>query len=310
MSTSVAINAATGPLGGVIHTYQKYDPARLPGPCANLPDVLSAVFDRLMTNGVDGPISDEELTKAVKIDPSQIAGLGPSLRTLMEMLQERKNKILRTYETGSVQRLCRQEYFDLAAEIHPPRRLANRFAQAVRLQQIRDLELVWYSAESEGGQFANKVLQLIERLGNLYQVDELAAKYTFIGRTHMNVPKALEIKEELESIDRLLKQLEEAMKNGQIGVIDLDELAEFVDGQEVENLTALGQQIQDLIAEAAERQGLEHGRDGYRLTPRAFRLFQSRVLEEVFSALSPAQRPPHGHDRGRRRGGIIQNQTL
>ena len=44
-------------------------------------------------------------------------------------------------------------------------------------------------------------MQLIERLGDKYQVDELAAKYEFTGRTPLTIPQALEIKEELETID-------------------------------------------------------------------------------------------------------------
>jgi uncharacterized protein with von Willebrand factor type A (vWA) domain len=41
----------------------------------------------------------------------------------------------------------------------------------------------------------------------------------------MTVPKALEIKEELEKIDELLKQLEEARKTAQIGMIDMEKLS-------------------------------------------------------------------------------------
>jgi hypothetical protein len=219
--------------GGVIHTYQKYDPVRLPGPAAAMPDVLSAAFEHLMFHGSSRPLTPEELARAVHID--------------------RKAKILRTYETDSVAKLARKQYGDLAASTRPPKRLANRFAQAVRLQQIRDLELLWYAAENEGGPFARQVLQLIERLGELYQVDELAAKYAFTGSAPLSVPQALEIKEELEMIDRLLKQLEEAAQNGQIGVIDLEELAQFAEPGDIEQLSALQQQIQDLIEEAAER---------------------------------------------------------
>ena len=40
-------------------------------------------------------------------------------------------------------------------------------------------------------------------------MDELASKYEFTGRTPMDVPKALEVKEELEAIDKLLKQMED-----------------------------------------------------------------------------------------------------
>lgn len=281
------------PPGGVIHTYQKYDPIRLPGPTTSMPDVLSAAFDHLMFHGSTRPLTPEELSRAVRIDPGQIAGLGPSLQSLIEMLLERKAKILRTYETDSVQKHARREYFDLAAEMRPPRRLAARFSQAVRLQQIRDLELLWYAAENEPGAFSRQMLQLIDRLGELYQVDELTGRYTFTGATALTIAKALDIKEELETIDRLLKQLEEAAQNGQIGVIDLEELAEFAEPGDMEQLSTLQQQIQDLIAEAAERQGLEHGPDGYHLTPQAYRLFQSRIVQEVFNELAPARSGRH-----------------
>ena len=35
--------------------------------------------------------------------------------------------------------------------------------------------------------------------------------------------------------------------------------------------------------ETAERQGLEFTREGYQLTPQAFRIFQSRLLETIFN---------------------------
>jgi hypothetical protein len=44
-------------------------------------------------------------------------------------------------------------------------------------------------------------VQLIDRLGERYQIDILAGKYEFTGRTQMTIPQALEIKHELEEID-------------------------------------------------------------------------------------------------------------
>ncbi len=46
-------------LGGVIHTYQKYDPIRMPGPSGSMPDVLSAAFDHLMFHGATRPLTEE-----------------------------------------------------------------------------------------------------------------------------------------------------------------------------------------------------------------------------------------------------------
>src|SRR5207302_2360509 len=122
------------------------------------------------------------------------------------------------------------------------------------------------------------LLQLVERLGEKYQVDELASKYEFTGRQTMTVPQALEIKQELEAIDRLLKQLEEAARTAQVGIIDLEELAQFAEPGDIEQLSALQQLIQDYLREEAERQGLEQAKNGFQMTPKAYRLFQAKLL--------------------------------
>ena len=121
----------------------------------------------------------------------------------------------------------------------PPAKLAKRFHEAVREEQLHDLEQLWYRRGDERSPFARQLLQLVERLGDKYQVDELAAKYEFTGRTPMTVPQALEVKEELETIDKLLKQLEEAAKTAQIGIIDMEELAQFAEPGDMEQLNAL-----------------------------------------------------------------------
>ncbi len=160
---------------------------------------------------------------------------------------------------------------------------------------------MWYLAGGERSPFANDLLRLAERLGDKYQIDEMAGKYEFTGHTRMTIPQALDIKEELEKIDELLKQLDEAARTAQIGVIDMEELSEFANPGDIEKLDSLHQQIQDYLRELAEQQGLEKTRRGFQLTPKAYRLFQGKLLERIFSELAPSRtgRPP-GTDRRRR----------
>ncbi len=136
-------------------------------------------------------------------------------------------------------------------------------------------------------------MRLVARLGEKYQIDELASKYEFTGRTPLTVEQALEIKEELETIDRLLKQLEEARKTAQIGIIDLEELSQFTDPEQVEKLRELEQRVQDIMRQLAEQQGLERGKEGYRLTPKAYRVFQGHLLDRIFSDLEAARSGRH-----------------
>src|SRR5437879_11297399 len=90
-------------LGGIIHTYQKYDPVEFPSPTAEPPDLVSPAFEHMLRFGSTRELTEEELANAIHLDPSQIAGLGPSLESLMAMLKERKRRILETYETDHAQ---------------------------------------------------------------------------------------------------------------------------------------------------------------------------------------------------------------
>src|SRR5215813_3819181 len=103
-----------GQLGGVIHTYQKFDPRNLPSPTQPPPDLVSPAFEHLLMFGNMRQLTEEELARAVRIDPSQIRGLGASLESLMAMLQERKRRILETYETGQVQNEAHHNFHDSA----------------------------------------------------------------------------------------------------------------------------------------------------------------------------------------------------
>jgi uncharacterized protein with von Willebrand factor type A (vWA) domain len=280
-------------LGGIIHVYQKYDPVNVPGPATPPPDLVSHAFEHLLFYGNTRRLTPEELARAVRLDPSQIQSLGPSLEALSEILRERKRKILATYETDTVQHEARRVFQDQAHEVQPPGKLAKQFHQAVREEQLHDLEQLWYQSGDERGPFAKQLLRLAETLGEKYQVDELAAKYDFTGKQGLTIPKALEIKAELEMIDKLLKQLEEAMKTAQLGVIDMEELAEFVQPGDLEQLQALQRQIEEYMKTLAAEQGIQQGRKGFELTPKAYRLFQGRLLSKIFDALQASRSGRH-----------------
>ncbi len=158
-------------LGGVIHTYQKYDPVEFPSPTAPPPDLVSPAFEHLLHYGSTRRLTEEELARAVRLDPSQIRGFGPTLEALMDMLRERKRKILETYETSNAEREAHQNFHGTAETMKPPSKLARPFQEAVREEQLHDLEQLWYRSGDERGEFARQLLNLSERLGEKYQVD-------------------------------------------------------------------------------------------------------------------------------------------
>src|SRR5207247_381613 len=108
-----------------------------------------------------------------------------------------------------------------------------------------------------------------------------------------SVEQALEIKEELETIDKLLAQLEEAAKTAQIAIIDVNELSQFVDPEQMKGLNNLQKQVEEMVRQLAEQQGIEKTKRGYQLTPKAYRLFQGKLLEKIFSQLQASRSGRH-----------------
>lgn len=280
--------------GGVIHTYQKYDPLKFPSPSQPPPDLVSPAMEHLLHYGTLREFTPEGLAKMVKIDASQIAGLMPGIDFLRQKLEDRKRKILATYETKHVVRTAKTNYEQQSNRVTPPRHLQSEYAEAVRDEQIRDLEMLFYRAGDDRSTFARGLVHLVERLSEKYQIDELASKYEFTGRTRMTVPEALKIKEELETIDKLLKQLKEAEETAQIGYIDLEELQEYLDEAGLERLQQLQRQIEEYLKEQAREQGLDSdARNRFQMSPKAYRLFQSKVLTRIFTQLQASRTGRH-----------------
>lgn len=280
-------------LGGVIHSYQRYDPKNFPSPTAPAPDVASAAFEHMLTYGDLRELTEEELARAIRLDPSMFPRLGPSLESLAAMLRERKRRILETFETDSARGEADTHYAETVRGVTPPKDFRDAFIKATNEEQIADLERLWYKQKNERSDFALGLLRTIESLSEKYQVDELSGTYTFTGHEPLTVAQALEVKAELEAIDKLLEQLKDAAKNAQIAVIDMEALSEYADPGEMEGLNQLQREIEEYLREAARNQGLEKSKEGFRLTPHAYRLFQRKLLSEIFSDLSAARSGRH-----------------
>jgi len=281
-------------LGGIIHAYQRFDPINFPPPTQPPPDLVSSAFEHLLNYGNTRGLTEEELARAVTIDPSQIKGLGPSIDALKAILEARKRKILATYETDTVRMESRQAVDRRTSQVKPPQKFAKDFYKAAKEHDIELLERIWYKTSGGKDPFSMDLLRLIESIGESYQVEALGENYVFTGSEPLDIPGALEVKEELETIDKLLKQLEEAAKTAQIALIDMDSLARFTEPEDLESLSDIQKEVQDLLKRIAEEQGLEQSaKGGWNLSPKAHRLFQSKLLGRIFENLLPSRTGRH-----------------
>lgn len=286
-----------GTPGGVIHTYQRYDPVRFPSPTTPPPDVVSSAFDHLLQWGNARQFTAEQLARAIKLNPDEIKGLqgfGPSLESLIAMLEAQKQKILESYELDSVLEQVWQEYDFFLETTNPPEDYQERFLLNAHGRQIYDLERLWYDLPDDRSEFARTLVQMMEALSRQYQVEDLSGCYDFTGRKSLTIDQALEVKESLEKIDELLEQLKQAMDNAQIYLIDMEMLAEFVEQPELEDLSAMQQQVQDYLRELAEQQGIQSDAQGaMSLTPQAYKTFQGKLLEKIFDHLEASKSGRH-----------------
>jgi uncharacterized protein with von Willebrand factor type A (vWA) domain len=279
--------------GGIIHTYLGYDPVRFPPPSRPPSDAVSAAMDHMMAFGSTEGLTPEQLAEAIEIDPESIVGLGPSLQSLIAMLEERRRRILETWETTAAEEAAARAFHDGARALRPPPELMPAYDRDVRREQLRSLEKLWYAAERLDPAFAAGLPSVIEALGRKYEVDALAAGWEFTGRTPMTVDQAIEIRQELQEIERLLEQLREAMKNARVARIDMEALTRYASEQDLGRLEQLREQIQQLMDAMLQEQGIERDGDGYRLSPRAMRTFQGRLLERIFSGLEASRSGRH-----------------
>lgn len=282
-------------IGGIIHVYQKFNPVEFPSPLAEPDaDLVSNAFEHALAYGNYRELTEEELARAIELDPSQISGLGPSIDALRAMLLERKRKILETYQVDGLDKKASDHFEKLARRTRPPAKLKGLYDRAIRQSQIYLLEQLWYQADRSDPEFAQSILKTMEALSDRYQIDELMSKYSFTGRQKVDIPSAIEIKKELEQIDELLKQLEEASKTAQIGLIDMEALSKYAQPGDLNALEEIREQIRNVVREMAERQGLDRDDSGaFRLTPKAYKTFQAKLLERIFADLEASRSGRH-----------------
>ncbi len=288
----------TPPLGGIIHAYQHFDPIQCPPPNQPQGDMVSTAFEHLLQFGHTRNLSKEELARAIPLTSSQIRGLGPSLDALRELLLAKKRKILATFQTDTVTKDAIAQVSKRTTLVTPPLLWQKEFHRALKEGDIEGLELLWYKStqkgEDQGSDFSLDLIRLIRAVAERYQVEELAQKYAFHGQEALDIPRAIEIRESLETLDRLLKQIEEAAKTSQIGIIDREALSQFVEPMDISHLTEVEKQIQNLTRRLAEEQGLhESQKGGMEITPKAYRLFQSKLLSRIYSDLNPSKTGRH-----------------
>ncbi|MGA1392217.1 MAG: hypothetical protein ACO38W_03575, partial [Phycisphaerales bacterium] len=159
------IRAVKPPLGGVVHTYLRYDPIEFPPPSAPPAsgDAADAMLDHLLAYGSRRKFTDRELAEAIHLDPSQIAGLGPSLEAIRAILEARKRKILERYDPLPAEQSADDAYRKAARETEIPPELAPKLMPLLDAGQLAMLERA-HRRIQDGTRLSHELMRAIARL--------------------------------------------------------------------------------------------------------------------------------------------------
>jgi uncharacterized protein with von Willebrand factor type A (vWA) domain len=243
------------------------------------------LMDMLKKNAMSSYAKDM-MQRMQSIDPQTMARMRHMMEALNQMLEDRlKGK------TPDFDKFMR-EFGDFFGP-NPPKdldelieRMQQQIAQAQSLldslspEDRQSLENMINSMFDEATQL--EMAKLGANLEALYPGDDLRQRYRFTGDESLSYSEAMRLMEELQKMDRLQDQLNDAQRSFTLDGIDEDLLKELMGdeaGAELDNLRH--------IAKILEEAGYIQRKNGrWELTPRGIRRIGQKALHEIFSQLS------------------------
>ena len=142
-------------LGGVIHTYQKYDPARFPSPTQPPPDLVSPALEHMLMFGEHRELTEEELARAIRSrsEPDRRAGAEHRRADRDAAGAEAEDSGAVRNEDGAAEGRSRRSSIRRPRR-RCPRSFASGFTRRCKTEQIRDLERLWYAAGDDQSPWA------------------------------------------------------------------------------------------------------------------------------------------------------------
>jgi uncharacterized protein with von Willebrand factor type A (vWA) domain len=218
--------------------------------------------------------------------PEELARMKEMVRELNQMLQDRMAGREPNFEQFM------EKYGDLFGD-NPPQSLDELIAQMQHQmgqmqslldslpgdmrQQLQDL-----LADKVGDpQLQQALNDLAQNLEYLYPMRELRNQYPFRGDEEIDLQSAMQLMNQMQSIDELERQLERTQYGGEIDDIDADKLEDLLGPEARETLDQLKQ-----FLEILENAGyIRKKGNSYELTPRGTRKIGQRALTEIYAQL-------------------------
>ncbi len=225
---------------------------------------------------------------------NQIANMSPEEMARMKDMVRDLNKMLQDKMAGNEPDFenFMNQYGDLFGD-NPPKSLEELIAQMQHQmgqmqslldslpgdmrQQLQDL-LGDKLGDSELQQSLNELGQNLEYL---YPMRDLRNQYPFRGEEEIDLQSAMNLMDQMQSIDELERQLERTQYGGEIDDIDAEKLEDLLGPEARETLDQL-KQFLEVLEEAGY---IRKKGNQWELTPRGTRKIGQRALVEIYQSL-------------------------
>ena len=224
----------------------------------------------------------------------QIANMSPEEMARMKDMIRDMNQMLKDKMAGKEPNFDQfmDQYGDFFGD-NPPKSLEELIAQMQHQmgqmqslldslpgemrQQLQDL-LSDKIGDSEMQQSMNDLAQNLEYL---YPMRDLHNQYPFRGDEQLDLESAMQLMNQMQSIDEVERQLERTQYGGEIDDIDADKLEELLGPEARDTLDQL-KQFMEILEDAGY---IRKKGNSYELTPRGTRKIGNRALREIYSQL-------------------------
>ncbi len=164
----------------------------------------------------------------------------------------------------------------MQAQIAQMRSLLDSLPADMR-QQLQDL-LLDKVGDSE---LQSELAELAANLETVFPMRELRNQYPFRGDEELDLGEAMDLMEEMQSLDEIERQLERTQYGGDIGDVDEEKVRKVLGDEAAETLKQLKQFLK-LLEDAGyiRKKGA-----GWELTPRGTRKIGQKALGEIYQQL-------------------------
>jgi uncharacterized protein with von Willebrand factor type A (vWA) domain len=280
-------------LGGAVRGLQDYDFID-PDAQRQFQELMGLLRQQMMGN-----VAQDMKERIQQMGPQEMVELREMMRDLNELIRDKLSGLEPDFEgfmdqwgkmfgsnpPGSFDELMEM----MAQQMGQMQSLLNSMSP----DQRRELSEAMNAALDE--ETADELHALAMNLGELIPWDEWRDEYPFFGDEDLTLDQAMDLMGELQSMDDLEHQIQEAMRRGDIGDINAEELERLLGEEARRDLGRL-----DQIAKQLEDAGyLRRKGDDLELTPAGIRKIGNKALKELFSDLRKGRLGSHDlHSRG------------